>query len=80
MWENNSDLQSPASTRLVVLQLIVRFWKESSSTRIQSLDAGLSKQQISNLLNSQGAVRAANTSPLVAIQRFSDPMTDDHRR
>ena len=27
VWENNSDLQSPASTRLVGLQSLVPFWK-----------------------------------------------------
>ena len=35
MWENYSNLQSPASTRLVRLQSFVRVWKESSLTRIQ---------------------------------------------
>ena len=37
----------------------------------KGLDAGLSKQQISNLFHSQGALREANISPLTAIERFS---------
>ena len=35
------------------------------------LDAGLSKLQISNLFNSQGAIYTANISPLTAIGKFS---------
>ena len=34
-------------------------------------EAGLSKQQISNLFSSQGALRTANISPLTAIKTFS---------
>ena len=37
----------------------------------KGLDAGLSKQQISNLFNSQGALRTVNISPLTAIEKFS---------
>ena len=37
----------------------------------KGLDAGLSKQQISNLFNSQGALRTENKSPLTAIDKFS---------
>ena len=37
----------------------------------KGLDAGLSKQQISNLFSSQGALCAANLSALTAIERFS---------
>ena len=35
------------------------------------LNAGLSKQQISNLFSSQGALRTANLSLLTAIEKFS---------
>ena len=35
------------------------------------LDAGLSKQQISNLFNSQGAFGTSNLSPLTPIEKFS---------
>ena len=37
----------------------------------KGLDTGLSKQQISNLFGSQGALRVANISPLTAIGKFS---------
>ena len=37
----------------------------------KGLDAGLNKQQISNLFNSQGALREANKYPLTAIDTFS---------
>ena len=37
----------------------------------KGLDVGLSKQPISNLFSSQGALRTANLSPLTAIERFS---------
>ena len=59
---------------MVVLQSLVRVWKESSSTRMvlrKVLDAGLSKHQISDLFNSQGVLRTANLSPHTAIERFS---------
>ena len=39
----------------------------------KGLDAGLSKQQISNLFSSQGALRTANISPLTSIEKFSGP-------
>ena len=38
----------------------------------KGLDAGLSKHQISNLFNSQGALHTANIPPLTAIEEFSD--------
>ena len=72
MWENYNYLQSPASTRLVRLQSLVCVWKESSSTRKvlrKGLDVGLSKQQISNLFNSQESL--GDISPLTAIEKFS---------
>ena len=67
------DLQSSASIRFDKLQSLVRVWKESSSARIQGkgLDAGLSKHKISNLFSSQGELRTANVSPLIAIEKFS---------
>ena len=34
----------------------------------KGLDAGLRKQQISNLFSSQGALRTSNTSPLTVIE------------
>ena len=37
----------------------------------KGLDAGLSKQQISNLFTSQGALRTVNISPLTTIEIFS---------
>ena len=37
----------------------------------KGLDAGVSKQQISNLFSSEGALRTANLSPLTGIGRFS---------
>ena len=37
----------------------------------KGLDAGWSKQQISNLFSSQGDLHTANLSPLTAIEKFS---------
>ena len=37
----------------------------------KGLDAGLSKQKISNVFGSEGALLTANISPLTAIEKFS---------
>ena len=68
MCETYNDLQSSASIRLVGLQ--VRVQQECKVLR-KDLDAGLDKQKIPNLFNSQRALRIANLSPLRAIERYS---------
>ena len=37
MWEDNSHLQPPATAQLAGLQSLVRFWKESPTTGVQSV-------------------------------------------
>ena len=75
MWEDNSHLQPPATTQLVGLQSLVCFWKESPSAGVQGVakrfEAGLNKQQISNVFANQESLRVANISPLIAIDTFS---------
>ena len=44
-------------------------WENQFKGPFMSLDAGLSKHQISNLFNSQGALHTANISPLTAIEK-----------
>ena len=51
---------------MVRLQSFVRLWKEVLR---KGIEAGLSKQQVSNLFNSQEA--SGNISPLTAIEKFS---------
>ena len=69
MWENCSDLLSLASTWLVRLQSLVCLHQQEYKVLRKGLDAGLRKQQISNLFNSQEAWE--NISPLTAIEKFS---------
>ena len=75
MWEDNSHIQPPATNQLVGLQLLVCFWKESPPAGVQGVakgfEAGLSKQQISNVFANQEALRVVNISPLAAIVTFS---------
>ena len=73
MWEGNNHLQPPATAQLIGLQSLVCFWKQSPPARCckKGLEAGLSKQQISNVFANQEALRIANISPLTAIDTFS---------
>ena len=75
MCEDNGHLQPPATTQLVGLQALVLVWKESPPTGVQGVrkgfEAGLSKQQISNVFTTEEALHAANVSPFTAIDTFS---------
>ena len=67
--------QRSSSTQLVGLQSLVRFRKKSPPTGVpvsrKGFEAGLSKQQVSNVFANQEALHAANVSPLTAINTFS---------
>ena len=38
MWEDNGHLQPPATTQLVRLQSLVRFWREPPATGVQGAE------------------------------------------
>ena len=73
MWEDNSHLQPPATTHLVGLQSLVRFWSLHQQYKVlrKGFETDLSKQQISNMLANQQALHAANVFPLTSIDTFS---------
>ena len=59
MWKNNSDLQPPTSSGWLDYNHCYVFGKSLHQQEYKflkkGLDAGLSKEQISNLINNQGA-------------------------
>ena len=76
MWEDNSHLQPHATAQLVGLQSLVMFLEKVSTSRSarcckKDSNAGLRKQQISNVFANQEALRVTNISPLTAIDTFS---------
>ena len=66
MWEDNTHLQSPSTPQLVGLQGLQEY-----KVLQRGLEAGLSKQQISNVFVNQEALRVASICPLTAIDTFS---------
>ena len=76
MWEDNSHLQPPVTTpNWLDYNHLYVFGKSLHQQEYKVLrkgfQAGLSKQQISNVFNNQEALNAANISPLTAIDTFS---------
>ena len=75
MWEDNSHLQTPATTQLVRLQSLVSFWKESPPAGVQGvakrIRSRLEQAADFNVFTNQEALRVANISPLIAIDTFS---------
>ena len=68
MWKDSGHLRPPATTQLVGLQPLECFWKESPP---KGFEAGLNKQQISNVFANQVALHVAYISTLTAIDTFS---------
>ena len=50
---------------------VCKEYKQEYKVLRKGLEAGLSKEQISNLLNSQGTLRTAYISHLTAIEKIS---------
>ena len=77
MWEDNSHLQSPAAAQLVGLQChLYVFGKSLHQQEYKVLvlqtgfEAGLNKQQISNVFTNQEALCVVNISPLTTTDMF----------
>ena len=73
MWENYSDhMLQPGWFDYDDLYVFGKsLHQQEYKVLRKDLDAGLSKQQISNLFSSHGTLRTANLSPLTAIEKFS---------